>query len=342
MSAEPAPSTPSSLPPPPAAPSSANDHAPASAAGNPAPPAASEPPKPGSSAALAPQAGSPAPASEPPKPDAAATAKPPEGVWSENWREAYAGDDTAKLNVLKRYADPKTALDALFNLQEKVRSGDIKKPLAKDATPEQVAAWRKDNGVPDAPEAYLKSLPEGIVFGGQDKAAVDSFLKEMHDSNASPEIVAKALASYHKAQIAVKEQFQMRDRSKAEAAEDTLRKEWGPDFKPNITVMKAFLENNFPSDVHAALLDSRLGDDEGTPLLAHPGVIRAFTQLGRALNPTGTITSGAGMDSLDTINEQIKGYEKRMASKEWFKDEKSQAHYRDLVTARERLKPSGR
>lgn len=261
----------------------------------------------------------------------------PAVVWPSDWREKAAGEDQAKLNILKRYTDPNKALESLFALQEKVRSNDLKKPLAKDATPEQTVEWRKANGIPDAPEAYLKTLPEGVVFGDQDKAAIDGFLKEMHGRNASPDIVAAALQSYNAAQKAATEERGVKDAAALKDTEATLKSEWGTDFTTNIGVMKGFLESSFPAGVQEALINARLGDENQTPLLCHPDIIRAFAQLGRDLNPAGTISGGRGMDSMDSMNDLIKGYEARMGQKEWFRDEKSQSHYRELITARDRL-----
>lgn len=309
------------------------------AAGTPAAGATDTAAKPAEGAKPAGDAGTPALGADG-KPVVAAAdtaAKPASGVWAEDWREAYAGDDQAKLNVLKRFTDPKTALDALFAAQEKIRTGDAKKPLAKDATPEQTAAWRKENGIPDAPADYLKSLPETVKLSDGDKKDIDGFLSVMHGKNASPELVGAAIEAYTAAQAAKTAALQEMDVSKRDAAEESLRAEWGSDFKPNVNAMKTFIENNFPSDVQDFLKNSRLGDPEGTPLLCHPGIIKAFAQIGRELNPTGTLNMGKGMDSMDTIKEQKTALEKRMGTPEWYKDEKAQEQYRNLVDAELRL-----
>lgn len=274
-------------------------------------------------------------------------------VWGDKWRETYAGDDKAKLNVLGRYASAKDALDAFIELKNAVAKGELRRPAAapgKDAKPEEVAAYRKANGVPATPDEYLKALPEGLVLGEVDKDVMSGFLKDMHDQNAPPAYVAKALENYVKAQGIFQQKLERQDLETLKATNNALRAEWqGSDYDTNVTHVKALIEANFPSDVQEIFMNGRLGDEKTTPILAHPGVIKALANLGRTLNPTGTVTGGAGIDNVDTLNSQIKGYEDRMAGRgpdgkfsdhtrqEWYKDEKAQSHLRTLYDARDRL-----
>lgn len=114
-----------------------------------------------------------------------------------------------------------------------------------------------------------------------------------------------------------------------------LKKEWGPDFTANRNAIDGFIKANVPAEAQPLFLNARMGD--GTPVFSHPAMVRVFAQLGRTLNPSGTGTPTSGLNSLDAIEDQIKVYEKRMTTKEWFKDDKANEHYRQLVEARDNM-----
>lgn len=259
----------------------------------------------------------------------------PKGVFGEKWREEMAGEDEKAMKTLQRFTGPKDLWNAYQALRQKQSTGELKSPLPKDATPEQVTEWRKENGVPETADGYYKALPEGVIFGEEDKPGVTMFLEKMHGKNAPPELVSEALQTYVAAQKEAAIAISERDISVKETTEEMLRSEWGPDYKPNLNAMKEFLTANFPEAVQPLLLNGRLGD--GTPIMSHPDVIKSFALLGRTLNPSGTATPGGGVDKIDVIEERIKAYENRMGTKEWYKDEKAQSDYRHLVTIRDNM-----
>lgn len=264
--------------------------------------------------------------------------KDDKGMWGANWRESYAGEDPAKLNLLKRFASPKDALDALFAAQQKIRSGEIKQPLPKDAKPEQVAAWRKENGIPEKAEGYLEGLPEGLVLGDEDKKGAEAFLKSAHDMNLPPDVVNMALKAYVDRQEAFTLQQQEKDNGQRETCINDLRNEYGPEYSTNVNAMHNFVKAAFPEDIQENLLGARLGD--GTALFNSPDFIKAFVKIARDMNPTGIPTPGTGFDKLDSVETRIGELEKKMRENrsEWFKDTKSQEELRRLYDARERFK----
>src|SRR5687767_4172297 len=75
-------------------------------------------------------------------------------AWPENWRNLYAGEDGKKLARLERFTDPVKAFDALIEAQNKIRSGELAKPLPPNANEQERAEWRQANGIPEKPEGY--------------------------------------------------------------------------------------------------------------------------------------------------------------------------------------------
>lgn len=249
-----------------------------------------------------------------------------------DWRKEMALDDD-DLKILERFPSQKDLMKSWKEQRAMISASKSKEPLPKDATPEQVAEFRKVNGIPEKAEDYYKALPEGVTFGEDDKPGVTKFLEDMHALNTPPAIVSKALEVFVAAQEEAALAQSEKDISSRDKTAETLKTEWGPDYKANVDTMMGFVRGNFPEGVHAALLNARLGD--GTPLFSHPDTVKAFAQLGRVLGNKGTSTPGGGTDQLSAIEDQIKAYEKTMHTKEWHKDFKKQAHYRELVTARD-------
>lgn len=252
-----------------------------------------------------------------------------------DWRKELAGDDEKTLKALERIPSQKDLLKSWLEQKALIASGGHKQGLPADATVEQKVEYRKANGIPEKAEDYLKALPAGMVFGDEDKPAITKLTQEMHAMNAPPGVVSKALEVYSAALEEATMARSEADVAVRDATNETLRAEWGPDYKANVNAMSGFVKANVAEADQANFINARMGD--GTPVFSHHGMVRMFAQLGRTLNPTGTSTPGGGIDKLDAIQDAIKGYEKRMATKEWFKDTKAQEHYRELVDARDNM-----
>lgn len=261
--------------------------------------------------------------------------------WDENWREQYSGQDATKLNVLKRYASPQAALDALFAARQRIDSGEIKQPLAKDATPEQVTAWRKENGIPEKPEAYFDKLPDGVKLEDSDKAILAPYAQAMHELNLPPEVAGKLVAVRQQELEKLVDTRIQADNTLKTQTEDVLRGEWGNDYRANINNVHAMLDGA-PPEVAESILNARTAD--GNPLVGTPETMRWLAQLARQLNPFGTIVgpTGGAMDG--------KGVEARIAeitammgksNGPYYKGPQADAlqkEFRDLVSARDRIK----
>src|SRR5690606_11096008 len=129
-------------------------------------------------------------------------------TWPTDWREQLANGDEKLLSVLKRYTSPKSWSDAAFALRQKMSSGELKRAApGKDAKPEEIAAWRKEMGIPESPDKYDLTLEGGLVIGDEDKPYISKFTERMHGKNASNEVVKEAVSAYYEI---VEEQKQQR------------------------------------------------------------------------------------------------------------------------------------
>src|SRR5206468_684958 len=108
-------------------------------------------------------------------------------TWPDDWRAKLAGDDKAFLKRLERFTDPAAVAKSYRELETKVSAPKVNAPPA-DASPEQVAAWRKDQGLPETPDAYISGLemPDGVVFGDADQPVLQKFAATAHEMNIPP------------------------------------------------------------------------------------------------------------------------------------------------------------
>ena len=168
----------------------------------------------------------------------------PPKAWGEDWRQQYAGADEKLLKRLERYETPKAALDALLEAQKKISAGDFVKPLAADATPEQVAAWREANGVPEKPEAYFDGLPDGVVLGEEDKELFVDFAGKMHELNVPPKTMHAVVEWYNNFRDDQIAHYAQVNQDSKTALEADLKEAWGAGMTPNLNRVKALISKH--------------------------------------------------------------------------------------------------
>jgi hypothetical protein len=260
--------------------------------------------------------------------------------WPDDWRDRLAGEDAKFRKRLDRFADPGALAKSYTQLETKLSSGQMK-PAApgKDATAEDVAAWRKDAGIPETPEGYLEHLDKGLVIGEDDKAAIGEFLKDMHAANADPAAVKQAVGWYYKNFESIQAEQAQKDDAVRQESEEALRAEWGADYRRNVNIINAHL-GTAPEGVKDAFLNAR--DANGVPLASNPKLLSWMLGQALAENPAATVVPGGSGVAGASIDGRIAEIEKVVGTKAYWKDPKMQDEYRQLLEARERLSSKGR
>lgn len=258
------------------------------------------------------------------------------GDWPSDWREKISKGDTKALARLQRYASPAAALEALGHLQAKISAGELRAIPKKDASAEEVAAYRAALGVPENPDGYKPALAEGIVIGENDQPLVKGFLTAAHASDLTNEQVSATLNWYYAEAAREAEAIAQRDKQAALECQDALRKEWGDDYRGTVNAIFGMLDIA-PPGVREKLLGKRLED--GKALASDPDVMRWFAQLARELNPAGTLVPGSGQSVAGSIDTEIQKIEKVMREdrQAYNRDEKMQERYRELLAAKEKM-----
>lgn len=259
-------------------------------------------------------------------------------VWPDNWRELYAGADEKKLQRLSRYASPSAAFDAMLAAQSKISAGEMKStvPFPDKGTPEEQNAWRKEHGVPEAPDKYDLNFGDGLVIGDEDQPIVKSFLTAAHGAHMPAETAKAALKWYIEERDRMAEAQYQQDVAFKTESEDALRAEWGQDFTRNRNLIKNLLASA-PEGLAERLMQGRLSD--GKPIGSDPAALKWLIGLSLELNPTGTVLPAGGGDRGAVVDDEISQIEKFMRENRqaYNKDEKKQARLRDLYTMRDKL-----
>jgi len=192
-------------------------------------------------------------------------ASPPAGdapkVW-DNWRQDLSGGDEKILNELTRIKSPSDIGKELLRQKQELSKRREPLSLPKDATPEQVAEYRKAIGVPDQGtlDGYGVKAPDGYTMSEVEKGALTDFTKIMHDKNIPTSAVKEATDFFFRAQEANRQALNQLDVNRQKEWQGSLEQKLGKDFKPMIAAGEAFLNQRFAEnpEAKAELLNARL------------------------------------------------------------------------------------
>jgi hypothetical protein len=272
----------------------------------------------------APAAAAPAPAAAPDKPAEPKPDKP--GAIGDDWREKLSNADEKKLSRLAKYQSPHAVVDALIAAQDLIAKGGHKKGITKDSTPEEIKAYREQMGVPESADKYKVE----VTVPDNDKELVNTFLSEAVTAGMTDAQVNTTLKVMYAEQAKAEEKQQDDDYRVMNESEETLRAEWGGEYKRNITLIKSLC-----GDIADNLLTGRLAD--GTPVGSSPEVLRFLAGIALERNPMGVIVPGGGENMAASVEDEITKIEKVMRENRpaYNKDEKMQERYRQLLTFKE-------
>lgn len=258
------------------------------------------------------------------KPDGKDAEAKKDAVDDAAWRERVAAKILAPLKdklsqakfekrheqLLKQLSRAKSADDAIISgimAQEKLRGGEHRK-LADEATPEEAAAWRKENDIPEAPEKYdIPAIP-GHSWKEDDAPVLDAFKATAHAANLSQtqlnELTKWWVGQQQNGEAEYDKKLKTIDREDKEACHDALRTEFGiAEFKPSLSIMKRFIEDEevFGEGMADILVGSRYFDEESgmwRRLTSHPSFARGLIGLATERYGDGAMAAADGRPSV--------------------------------------------
>ncbi len=219
-------------------------------------------------------------------------------VSSIDWRATI--DDPDLHRLAERYESASAMAKAVSDLRRETATRI--KPLNDNATPEEIAAYRKQVGAPLSMEGYAFEMPRGIEPTETDAAFQNEMARAMHGAHVT-EVQAKALSSAFNDFVA-KQQADVENVSAVvrEQSVVALKREFGADYDRNIEIARraAF---DFGSDSFVEFLETKSVD--GVPLGDHPAFIKAFARVGRSAGEA-PIDIEAPAGDRSTLDERIR------------------------------------
>jgi len=226
--------------------------------------------------------------------------------WPSDWRIKMAGGDEKLAKRLERFTDPSKVTQSWLSAEQKISSGEYKRPPDEGATEEQKAEWRKAMGVPDDPTGY-KPSDVGIEWSDEDQPMLNAFFEEMHKTGATQAQIDAALAVYGKAFQESQIERQEADKAYLQQNEDKLRAKLGDEFRPQINLLKRMAEDKdgpIPGDVWEAIMTAR--DGEGNRVINNAEVASFLIDIGLNHYGDSALISGDAKVSMQSRIDEIK------------------------------------
>lgn len=262
-----------------------------------------------------------------------------------DWRARFAGEDKDALKRLGRFSDEVAFFKSYRALEGKLSSGEYKRNLPADASEADIKAWRKEQGIPADDAEYVSklALPNGLVLGEEDKPIVESFAKKAHAGNWTPQQFNDAVSWYYENLDQQRAEREDADAAYKQNSEEALRADWqGPEYRRNLTAVNNLLAGA-PEGVADRILAGRTAD--GRLFGDDPAIIKWLAQMAFELNPAATVVPSSVGDMGKTIDDRINDINNLMrapkGSPEWrsyWKNDKVQQEYRDLLDAQAKMK----
>jgi hypothetical protein len=262
--------------------------------------------------------------------------------WAATWREDLAAGDDGKPNdkhlaALKRFDTPKALAKSYLAAVEKLRSGEYKKvgeaPPA-DADPKIVAAWREEQGLPKEPTEFQIQAPDVKLeeLNEADRGHIGTIQKMFFDTKLTKAQGDGLAQQFLKLTEEVKEAEANTDANNMDAIEDTLRADWGADYRNNMKMNVAFMKQTFGDEwdnVNKARMPNgmRLGDN---PIWAKFMNAQARAEGGDAFVRNDDNTGGKGIDA------EIAEIEKIMETNMPLYLQKHEKRYGELLAMKEK------
>jgi hypothetical protein len=213
-----------------------------------------------------------------------------------NWRDTITDPDLRK--VAERFNSPTDAVKSIADLRKRE---SIPRVPGKDATEEEVSAYRKAIGVPDTPDEYKFEMPEGVEATDRDKAIQSMFAKAFHENGITGQAATNLQKALNEFAVQEMESTINADKNYVKQTEDALRQEWGDDYERNVSLGTRAAKEMFGADFEAA---KHIEMKDGRFLLDHPVLIKAIAGIGAEMNE-GRIGPSMSESQRDTLQGRI-------------------------------------
>jgi len=227
----------------------------------------------------------------------------PDGTFAEGWLDRLPEglkESRASLEKFQNFGDLAKSYVSLQTVMGQKASA-VTIPNEK-STPEEIAAYRKALGVPDAPEGYTlkpEQLPEGLSW---DDELAKGFAEIAHKHNIPPAAMKELTERFIASEAAKLEEYSKTAYAELETGRAELKKEFGGNFEKNIAL--------------ATRVANTVGLDPESPGLRDPNVVKALVRVGSLIAEDkiaeiGKSVQPGGMSSKDIQTNPNNPYFKR-------------------------------
>ena len=253
----------------------------------------------------------------------------PLGYFPENWRETWAGEDQAYLNILNRYKSPADAVKALKEAKDFIARGDQNKAPDENSSEEEWKAWREQKGVPEEADGYAPDIDRELT--DRDKLWLAPLSEVAHKHNMSNDEFSDFVRSFQDVSEQAQQDRVKMDEYAAYQFKQDVKAMWGPDEQTNHNLVQSFLMN-LPEESRWRIQNAR--DAEGKGLFVDTEFLNAIVDLQREANPHVAIIPNTDNPGKSIADEKAE-IRSRMGTDEYTKED--QKRYGELLVLEEKL-----
>lgn len=231
---------------------------------------------------------------------------PPADPPTDDWR-AVIKDDKIKEHA-GRYTDIESLAKNNFEMRQKL-SDNVGVP-GKDASDDEISAYRKAIGMPESLEKYELTAPEGT-----DEDMQDFWKKTFYENDIPPTKAAKLQEATEGLITKLKEREVEADKAFAKATDDALREEWkGDEYKRNMEFGKRAFKEIFAENIEDV---TKMEMKDGRFLMDHPLLVKGFAKLGREMGEgqLGSVVTESDIKSLTEAADEARANRDKASAK---------------------------
>jgi hypothetical protein len=170
-------------------------------------------------------------------------------------------------------------------------------PPGKDASEEDVAAYKKALGVPESSDKYEVNFDEST-----DEEEAQYWKDVFFENNIPPASANKIVESFNEIVDKAMEQKNAEDKKYAEDSEAALREEWqGEEYDTNVEYYKRAARELFGENYEEA---RQLKDSSGRHVMDNPLFIKPLAQIGREMGEGRIGALPVSADDLQSLTDQ--------------------------------------
>lgn len=219
------------------------------------------------------------------------------------WRDSITDEDHR--SVADRFNSPADAIKSIVDLRKQI-STSIRLP-GENASDEDVAKFNKAIGVPDSPEGYEFTMPEGREPTDADKAFQGKMAEIFHKSGVSATAAKNLIDGYNEMTVAAEEAQATADKQFVEETEAALQTKWGKDFERNKNLSSRAAKYLFGDNFEDA---AQIETKDGKFILDHPVIMEALAKAGVEMAEDGFMkmdpeAAGSVQEEINNLNKEL-------------------------------------